>query len=294
MTPDSTDRHHPLAHRLSRKHGIGEMGGELRRAPAVAGAEDATAFTGEKNRHMVSAACKPSRGNRFRAGSGHSGSHPTQTTQLHPTETAKARWGKLRRNPPRIVDNGVRFRGPDEPSRSSTGAADTRRRALPTDGLVGWIPGLRLDSAPRSTGSTALASWRRDPVTAINILLPLVVVGDGTAARHASVARPGGLECRDGAVVDGAIAAPDVAPLARQRPAGRGPECRMPLPIFSAGCGRPSPPPLRKSVRALRLPRTPGLRVALHRRQRTPKADLVGQVPRTISGSAFLGANEAS
>ena len=44
--------------------------------------------------------------------------------------------------------------------------------------------------------------------------------------------------------------------------------CRMPLQIFSAGSGKPTPAPLRKSVRALRLPRTTGLRVALHGRQR--------------------------
>jgi len=44
--------------------------------------------------------------------------------------------------------------------------------------------------------------------------------------------------------------------------------CRMPLQIFSAGSGKPTPPPLRKSVRALHLPRTTGLRVALHGRQR--------------------------
>ena len=44
--------------------------------------------------------------------------------------------------------------------------------------------------------------------------------------------------------------------------------CRMPLQIFSAGSGKHTPPPLRKSVRALRLPRTTGLRVALHGRQR--------------------------
>lgn len=45
--------------------------------------------------------------------------------------------------------------------------------------------------------------------------------------------------------------------------------CPMSLQIFSAAAGKHSPLPLRKSVRALRLPRTTDLRVALHGRQRS-------------------------
>ena len=46
--------------------------------------------------------------------------------------------------------------------------------------------------------------------------------------------------------------------------------CRRPLQIFSAGSGIHPPSPLRKSARALRLPRTTGPRSALHGRQRLP------------------------
>jgi len=52
-------RQHPLAHRLSGKHVIGEVGGELGHAPAIAGAADATAFTAESNQHIVTAARAP-------------------------------------------------------------------------------------------------------------------------------------------------------------------------------------------------------------------------------------------
>ena len=54
----------------------------------------------------------------------------------------------------------------------------------------------------------------------------------------------------------------------RRTPTNGWTACRMPLQIFSAGSGKHTPPPLRKSVRALRLPWTTGLRVALHGRQR--------------------------
>ena len=56
--------------------------------------------------------------------------------------------------------------------------------------------------------------------------------------------------------------------LCRGRPAA----CRMPLQIFSVGSGIHPPPPLRKSARTLRLPRTTGLRFALHGRQRLSHA----------------------
>ena len=44
--------------------------------------------------------------------------------------------------------------------------------------------------------------------------------------------------------------------------------CRMSLQIFSAGYGKHTPSPLRKSARTLPLPRTTGLRFALPSRQR--------------------------
>ena len=46
--------------------------------------------------------------------------------------------------------------------------------------------------------------------------------------------------------------------------------CRMSLQIFSAGSGKHTPSPLRKSARTLCLPRTTGPRFALPGRQRWP------------------------